>query len=104
MVRSATGDDWHAVLVKGDEPARLMIEPIGTGNLGRRLLLLPQSPETHAARLVNGPVEAAHLAVVGRSMDALDARLNCALTEEPQRDRTNGGALPILGSGLPGSR
>jgi hypothetical protein len=31
MVRSATGDDWHAVLVKGDEPARLMIEPIGTG-------------------------------------------------------------------------
>jgi hypothetical protein len=31
MLRGVTGDDWHAVLVKGDEPARSIIEPIGTG-------------------------------------------------------------------------
>ena len=34
MVRAVTGDDWHAVLVKGDEAVRQIIEPIGTGTWG----------------------------------------------------------------------
>ncbi|MGH3578741.1 MAG: hypothetical protein ACRDU0_14445 [Mycobacterium sp.] len=31
IVRAATGDDWHAVLAKGDETAGSIIEQIGTG-------------------------------------------------------------------------
>ncbi len=40
MVRAVTGDDWHAVLVKGDEAVRQIIEANRHGHLGRRVLVL----------------------------------------------------------------
>lgn len=31
IVKAVIGDDWHAVVTTGDEPAGTVVEPIGTG-------------------------------------------------------------------------